>query len=165
MKREDEQATGLFTVSESISRITRRSIRVSLWPDCFCCTTSPLTLTACSKRVWSAFAEQSRPSLPPNFPLVIFCRLLCELFPSAESETVGSGQEQNGDKRTSLPQRLLSWLKVWDPEEDTSSWPAAPHLRPSADQLPDWLTDWLAVCVSRGPEWQSSIQPEAGTAG
>lgn len=150
MKREDEQATGLFTVSESISRITRRSTRVTLWPDCFCCTTSPLTLTACSKRVWSAFAEQTitPAKLSP-------CHTLSAVVWTLSFCWVGDR------RRTSLPQRLLSWLKVWDPEEDTSSWPAAPHLRSSADQLPDWL----AVCVSRGPERQSSIQPEAGTAG
>lgn len=118
-----------------------------------CCTTSPLTLTD-SKRVWSVFAEQQ--SLLPNFPLVLSCRLLCEPFPSAKNKTRPCARPYLTGSSADWTCEILKKIRAVQ-----SSWPAAPHLQPPADQLPDWL----AVCVSRGPEWQTSIQPEAGTAG
>lgn len=123
-----------------------------------------LTTHTQTNRVWLVFAEQTQQqSLPSNFPLVRFCRLLCELFPSAESETVGSGEEQNEAKRTLLPLRLLSWLNVRDPEGDTSR---PEQLTSSPTSTPTrWPTACFSVRVSRGPEWQTSIQPEAETAG
>lgn len=156
------QATGLFTVWESISRITRRSIRVSLWPDCAAAPPHRSHSQPAPKGCDQPLQSRHRATITPA--KLSPCHILSAVVWSlsfCRAGTIGFGQKQNEAERTFLPQWLLSWLKVWDPEEATSSWPAAPHLRPSADQLPDWL----AVCVSRGPQQQSSIQPEAGTAG
>ena len=81
-------------------------------------------------------------------------------FPVSQSRMSMSGFKlfpfsRGGDRpSTALPQRLLRRWKEWDPEEDRSCCLAAPHLRPSAEQRPGW-----------GPEWQASMQPEAGAAG
>lgn len=114
------------------------------------------SLTGWYKRVWSFFPDMAQQSLLSNFRLS-YC-VCCELFPPAESETLGE-ERQQGRAQVLTSQQLLSWLNLWDPEGDTNH---PEQLTSSPTSTPThWPTVWLAVCLSvcrsRGPEWQTTI--------
>lgn len=136
-------------------------LRASFWPDCAAAPphhSHSQTPKGCDRYL------QSNNHSCQTFPLSysVGCCVNSFLQPSVRP----SALEKNKTRPSARPY-LTGSSADWTCEilkkirAVQSSWPAARHLQPPADQLPDWL----AVCVSRGPEWQTSIQPEAGTAG